>query len=136
MDGMPSHVTFIIINDRALQCSIIKPDTIFKDSVQDTLARFPLCVHTLHFVKTITMMQVDGCPRDLDAQLETYGMIVAVASITIITAGGFLAVTYLKNSSPTGALDYLLALKPETGSYGGYVFHRASYPDPGASQTL
>ncbi|PGH19381.1 hypothetical protein AJ80_04022 [Polytolypa hystricis UAMH7299] len=44
----------------------------------------------------------------LDAELGKHDMIVAFAPITMLTAGGFLAVNYLKSRSATGDLDYLL----------------------------
>ncbi|EEH08778.1 conserved hypothetical protein [Histoplasma capsulatum var. duboisii H88] len=47
--------------------------------------------------------------RALDAELAKHHMIVAFSPITVITAGGFVAVTYLQNRNATGDLDYLLA---------------------------
>ncbi|QSS63728.1 hypothetical protein I7I51_00787 [Histoplasma capsulatum] len=47
--------------------------------------------------------------RALYAELAKHDMIVAFSPITVITAGGFVAVTYLQNRNATGDLDYLLA---------------------------
>ncbi|KAK2793312.1 hypothetical protein FQN50_010009 [Emmonsiellopsis sp. PD_5] len=46
--------------------------------------------------------------KALDTELRNDPMTVAFAPITVITAGGFLAVTFLKNRTATGDLDYLL----------------------------
>lgn len=45
---------------------------------------------------------------ELDREMGSNAWLVAFAPIRILTAGGFLAVSYLKNRDSTGDLDYLM----------------------------
>ncbi|KAF7854180.1 hypothetical protein EAF04_010477 [Stromatinia cepivora] len=46
--------------------------------------------------------------EELDKEMEAHQFLTAFAPIEVVTAGGFLAVWYLKNRDATGDLDYII----------------------------